>query len=100
MQVVTSRSYHKIIRPTQFNNVTVSRAHTIGGVSLHGNVVTHCSRFFWPNSVIGVLPTYREGRSALAVVGVHLCADNSIVTFCHLNISHILVHFKNDRLLW
>ena len=65
-------------------NVTVSRAHAIGGVSLHGNVVTHCSRFFRPNSVIGVLPTYREGRVALTVVGVQLCVDNSIVTLPHL----------------
>ena len=74
--------------------MTLSRAHAIGGVSLHGNVVTHCSRFFRPNSVIGVLPTYRVGRSALAVVGVHMCGDNSIVPFCHLNILHNLVHFK------
>ena len=37
-------------------------AHSIGGVSLHGNfMVTHCSRLFRPNSVIGGLPTERGG---------------------------------------
>ena len=51
----------------------VSRAHAIGGVSLHGNMDTHCSRFFRPNSVIGVLPTYRVGGIALTVVGIHTC---------------------------
>ena len=39
--------------------VAVSGAHAIGRVSLHGNMVTHCCRFFWPNSVIGLVPTRR-----------------------------------------
>ena len=48
---------HKII------NVIVSKAHAIGGVNHHGNVVTHCSKLFRPNSVnvISVLPTGRGG---------------------------------------
>ena len=100
VQLITSRSSHEIIWHTNnlFDsiNVTLSRAHAIGRVSLHGNVITHCSRFFRPNSVIGVLPMYRVGRTALAVGGGHLCANNNIVTFCQINILHILVHFISN----
>ena len=49
----------KLATPSRNTNfsVAVSGAHTIGRVGLHGKPVTHYSRLFWPNSVIGLVPT-------------------------------------------
>ena len=44
----------------------------IGRVSLHGDVVTQCSRFFWLDSLIGVFTTGR-GEGTIAVKLTNNC---------------------------
>ena len=52
----TVLSWYAVQTNTSFS-VSISGTHAIGRVGLHGNMVTHFSRFLWPNSVIGLLPT-------------------------------------------
>ena len=67
------------------------RAHSIGRVSLHGNfMVTHCSRLFRPNSVIGVLPTVRGGLDLSLLMLV--CTQQNF-QYCHTTVSLIPTHF-------
>ena len=44
----------------------------IGRVSLHGNMVTQCSWFFWLDSLIGVFTTGR-GEGAIAIKLTNFC---------------------------
>ena len=49
---------HCTVQTNTSFSVATSGTHAIGRVCLHGNMVTHFSRFLWPNSsVIGLLPT-------------------------------------------
>ena len=67
-------------------SVAISGAHVIGRVSLHGNMVTHFSRFFWPNSVIGLVPT---GSGAW----LGSCANNCCLTLVSWQ-KHCLLSYK------
>ena len=69
----------------------LARAHSIGEVSLHSNfMVTHYSRLFWPNSVIGVLPTVRGGLDLSLLMLV--CTQQNFQYF-HTTVSLIPTHF-------
>ena len=73
-----------------------ARAHSIGGVSLHGNfMVTHYSRLFWTYSVIGVLPT---GRVGLHLSLLMLVCTQQNFQYCHTTVSlmHFIIKFIYD----
>ena len=69
----------------------LARVHSIGGVSLHGNfMVTHCSRLFQTNSVIGFLPTVRVGLHLSLLM---LVSTQQNLQYCHTTVSLIPTHF-------